>query len=474
MLMRFSELFAVVRTSEDDWFDPILTVDTPLFIDPFLIFQDESGLFEGSHDEIIRFFNRVFKLVAQAQGEEQRASYRRGVALLRFPEVSELCLGYTGIGTRGAGSGQAIARLTASAMYEAIQAGLTEISHFEEVSLLREGFGADRISDMTASLLRARIAHYTFDVCARHGIPTRVGKFHHGYFNHETDHWESIKVGLPLWNDRPILLVPAKYLRDLPTISPEEFWDYCWSNENELLRSELGEDITKRVNKHEIIEVARRHPELRQEFVGAAEVQGSKPYDVREDRAGHTRWYDRTKEFCAEEPLTVSVGSEGDFRSFLADLVAAFRHFVEQWRGWELLWNDNKTPRRESVAQKLFLGVVAHYCRANNVDVSPEANIGRGPVDFRFSKGYRQRALLEVKLARNPNLWHGLETQLPTYMNAEKVRLGHFLVIAHQEKELDKLIGLSNRASHAASVAGVEIVATSVYAGRDVPSASKA
>ncbi len=79
MSVRFSDLFSVRRTTDDDWFDPILTVDTPLFIDPFGIFQDECRLFVGSHDEIVGFFNRVFKLVAQAQGDERHHSYKRAL-----------------------------------------------------------------------------------------------------------------------------------------------------------------------------------------------------------------------------------------------------------------------------------------------------------------------------------------------------------------------------------------------------------
>ncbi len=361
-------------------------------------------------------------------------------------------------------------------MYEAIQAGMTQISHFEEVSLLREGIGADRISDMTACLLRARIAEYTLTVCQSHGVPVTFGGFRYGRYDPGTDRWEPLKVSLPLnpVTHRPVLLIPQKYLRELPTISSQEFWDYCWVNENELLRDELGDDIKKRVNKKEIVEIARRHPEIRQQFVRVAEVQGSEPYDVSRDNGGYLHWYDRTKAYCAQAPLSISVESGIEFGRFLNDVVEAFRHFVEEWRGWELLWNDNGSPRRETVAQKLFLGIVAHYCRANDVDVSPEANIGRGPVDFKFSKGFHQRAALEVKLARNKRLWHGLEAQLPTYMKAEKIKLGHFLVIAHVEKELEKLIDLANRAARAGADSGLEIHASSVYAGRDVPSASKA
>lgn len=40
--MRFSEAFDIVRTHVDDWFDPNLSIDTPLFVDPIMLLQTSS------------------------------------------------------------------------------------------------------------------------------------------------------------------------------------------------------------------------------------------------------------------------------------------------------------------------------------------------------------------------------------------------------------------------------------------------
>ena len=37
--MRFSEAFGIERSEADDWFDPHLTIDTKLFIDPLLLLE---------------------------------------------------------------------------------------------------------------------------------------------------------------------------------------------------------------------------------------------------------------------------------------------------------------------------------------------------------------------------------------------------------------------------------------------------
>ena len=139
--MQFSEKFKVKRTKIDTWFNPVLSLDTALFIDPFLIYAQEKGVFAGSHKEIIAVFNDVFKFVARSKGDRHSRFYRKAINTVRLPEVEELCLGYTGDGTGGVGSGIELATTIAAAIWEAIEAGIIEIEHFEEVSILRSGIG---------------------------------------------------------------------------------------------------------------------------------------------------------------------------------------------------------------------------------------------------------------------------------------------------------------------------------------------
>src|SRR5690242_12148223 len=69
-----------------------------------------------------------------------------------------------------------------------------------------------------------------------------------------------------------------------------------------------------------------------------------------------------------------------------------------------LLYNDDKSPRKEKAAQLAFFGIANAYCEANNFDISPEADGGAGPVDFKISKGYEYRVVVEMKLSSNSNL----------------------------------------------------------------------
>jgi hypothetical protein len=55
---------------------------------------------------------------------------------------------------------------------------------------------------------------------------------------------------------------------------------------------------------------------------------------------------------------------------------------------------------------------------ASSSDVTREANEGRGPVDFKISRGARDKSLVEFKLASNSRLRQNLEKQVEIYKQA--------------------------------------------------------
>lgn len=445
--MKFSEQFGIQVTEDEEWFDPILSVDTRLFIDPFLLYDQEQGVFQGSHDEVVSFFNAQFEAIARTSGRRDSNIWTKAESDLLFPEVEEICLGYTGAGTGGAGAGRRLARILAEGIWEAIEGGTTSVRHFEEIALIREGIGADRISDITATILRHRLASYTTSICERHRVSVDVARYPRGRFDVTKGRWVPLEFRLPRnpYNGKPILLSPRTYLRTLPTIEADDFWEYCYHNENDLLRARFGEDISKRVRKYDIVEIARQYPHVRGKYIAFREESGSEPYDVGKDTQGVYSWYEEAKRYCASHPRPLAFDSPESFERFAGELVGIFKHFVEENRGWALLWNDNKSPRREASCQDLFLGTVKHYCKANDIDISKEPNIGRGPVDFKVSSGFFRRALIEVKKADNTKFWNGLTEQLPTYQKAEEIAAGYFLVIAFNDKDLERVAQIQER-----------------------------
>lgn len=109
-------------------------------------------------------------------------------------------------------------------------------------------------------------------------------------------------------------------------------------------------------------------------------------------------------------------------------LVEQFRHMIEDRNMWRLLW-DGAASRPESSSQELFYAIASSYCRANNLDITPEADTGRGRVDFKISAGFSARLLVELKLSSNARLVHGYEMQLQLYKRAEQTTNAVYLVV---------------------------------------------
>jgi hypothetical protein len=439
--MLFSAAFGIRRTGQDDWFDALLNLDTKLFIDPFLLYDNEIGEFVGSHAEVIRFFNHVLGLIARSGGTRTSTSWQQAEILLRLPEVEEICLGYTSLGTHGSGSGRKLARQLAGGLLKAVRAGIVQLTHFEEVQIFEEGIGADRISDATAHLIRHRLAQYTAAICTRHGVDLYPMQTDRGIFDPAQGRWINRSFPLPRnpINGKPVMLVPRRYLRHLPTINPDDFWDYCYDNHNEILRQRYGEDVKRNADKAMIVDLARAQPGFRTEYVHAKESEGASEYDIGQDPKGLYQPAAQAFQWARTHPVLVQPRNDTELADAVAQFVDEFRNYVENQRGWRLLWNDTGSPKSEESFQALFMQTVAAHCRANNIDVTAEANIGRGPVDFRMSVGYRARVLVEAKLARNSRFWHGLERQLPKYLEAEGISEGLFVVCVNRHSSALRL-----------------------------------
>jgi hypothetical protein len=246
--MLVSSQFKIRRAVEDDWFDTILDADTELFVDPFLVFREGGGFWVGAHDDIIGHFDVAFRLIADGGLDPNSLSFKKGLHLLTFREPKELCLGYTAKGTKGSGSGKAHASSIAVAISNAIRRGLEHPRHFEELGILNEGIGADRISDITCTILKRRLIAYTQKIAARHGIPAREHTLFAGTFDEQRLRWLSEPVKLPTnpFTDGPFLFVPARFLRELPVLNADDWWD---AFENEMLREDMNYEVLRKVDK---------------------------------------------------------------------------------------------------------------------------------------------------------------------------------------------------------------------------------
>lgn len=433
--MQFGEAFQIKRKAVDDWFDVDLKVDTKLFIDPFLLLQEESvanSEWSDAHAAILTHFSRCYELVAKG-GAPKSIPIESALSLLTFPEPDELGLGYTSGGTRGSGGGKARASIVLASIVEAIARGIRHPTHIEDIGILNEGIGADGVSDAAANILKPKLIAYTQAVAARHKIPTHDVLVKRAQCDLNSGRWISRPVALPVnpFSGRAILLVPKRFLNNLPVLNADDWFD---STFNADLRRELNVEIGQRVPKREIARFAKRHPERIRAWADALRQNGTprSGYDFDGDPLGVSNWQSAGSAFGRQNPLGVTIATASDLVDFVNRLMEKFKMFIEHQSGWKLLWNDDGSEKPEEAAQLVFLGMTREYARALGVEIDREVNLGRGPVDFKITGGPGVRLLVEVKKLHNGDFWNGLEHQLPSYLASDGTREGWFLAIQYR------------------------------------------
>lgn len=432
--MRFSEAFSIERSDVDDWFDPHLTVDTKLFIDPLLLLESGDE-WAQAHRELIAHFVHCYGLVAKAAGSAS-VSARAARRLLTFPEPFEIGLGYTKVGTRGSGAGDRYATQMADGIAVAIAAGLDKPEHIEEIGILNEGIGADRISDATANVIKAHLISYTQGVARRHGVSLTKHRVRNTRVTLDSARWHDEDADLPTnpITGRPVILVPEFILNSLPTLNADDWFD---SHFNDDIRLSMNLNVGQAVTKARIVAWARQHPERVRDWARSQTSRNDLVgYDFGADNLGVVQWDKEPARYAAENPLpSRAVGTHDDLVQLVAEVVEQFRHFIEDQRGWSLLWNDDGSEKPEEAAQLVFLGIAQRYLRQFNVELDREVELGRGPVDFKASSGTSVRLLVEVKKLHNGKFWNGLRYQLPSYLKSDDATEGWLIALQYRSNK---------------------------------------
>jgi hypothetical protein len=355
--------------------------------------------------------------------------------------------------------------------------GLDAPEHIEEIGILNVGIGADRISDAACNVLKHRFIEYTQEIAERHGIATEEHVVRNARVFVDNARWMSERVKLPTNPEtgEPILLLPRKLLNHLPVLNAE-----CWmdSGLNADLRAQMNVTFGKQVAKRRIVELARQHADRvrawAREQTSRSDLVG---YDYDNDPEGIVKWDGAPREYAEQHPIQglLPPRNEAELIRLVDSIVTQFKHFIEEERGWDLLWNaDKKVEKPESAAQLVFLGMAKPYLRLFNVELDREVELGRGPIDFKITSGSEHRLLIEVKKVHNGEFWNGLDQQLPSYLRSDDCRNGWFMAVRYREDGVSaaRVKELPGRVAACASATGKTIRHTAIDA-RPKESASK-
>lgn len=104
----------------------------------------------------------------------------------------------------------------------------------------------------------------------------------------------------------------------------------------------------------------------------------------------------------------------------------------------QLFYHKGKPIKREKDLQLLFK--LTWF--ATIFDVNAEVNNGRGPVDFKISKGDLDKTLVEFKLASNSKLKQNIANQVQVYEAANNTNQSMKVILYFNEIEYKKVLNV--------------------------------
>lgn len=250
----------------------------------------------------------------------------------------------------------------------------------------------------------------------------------------------------------PIILIPTDILRDLPMVSS---WDEIQeaASFNQTLRQNVNRILGKLFHAHSKKEKAKQRQKIFDDvnalkiLLEVIKTGKIDPYDIENDPHGIVAWQKLLNTITFEKDLS-RISTKATFANldaFVREIINQFKFLIEEKGLNKSLWN-NKSPNHERTSQLLFFATAYSFCKAYDIDLNPEMDAGIGYVDFKFSKGFTKRVIVEIKHSYNANIENGFNNQLSGYKIAEETIFGYYVIIdvGGLGKKLDKLYAALN------------------------------
>ena len=450
-------------------FNVSLVNDLPLFIDPFLLFHSKSEEYQQLHEGMIRYvtFLRDRSLQSPVNDDLLKAWYC-------FPEVKQNWLGFSVVGNSGSGLGMKFARALHSNLGRLFadfgEEQITSGSHLEKVCLISSGVGRDNISDFTTNLIVDYLCRYTQRFAEDHIDPSRIGtvQIPKARFDYTTEAWRRGEYRLPIANGDFVILTPRDMLtrdenwinrgdliRDferIPVAIPDaELRGQVFNYFQRVLPRPRDREPSQQERAEAVADTLLQFPQLIDYFIKLKEEAGDDASDISEEKVIATEFLFIHQLKQLQQSLkqnTAFYDTKGLTCTEAHARLAYLKDVIENKGGHRLFYHDGVAIEREKDLQILYRLVWF----GTPSDVGTEVNDGRGPVDFKVSRGARDKTLVEMKLAKNSHLERNLGKQVPIYQAASDAEHGIKAIIffshaeqARAEGILDKLGLLGHR-----------------------------
>lgn len=452
-MIYFSDIFGVDPDMLDTYgaFNIALVNDLPLFVDPFLLFDNKKPELRALHDEIIRYLVFV-RDRAQADELTEGAISQ----WLYFREVKQNWLGFSRQGNSGTGLGRHFAE-TLARNFKLVfknfgEESLTSSAHLEKLGLLSGGVGRDHLSDFTTNLIKGYLLRYTETFAAAHIPPERLKRVHveRVQFNYDTRRWQSGHFTLPWHAGDYVILTPCEILtRDEAWINQgdmlSQFHQLRLALPDEQLRAQVNDHFLRQINerstqddrKKAALKTIEQFTDFLDYYIKwkeehAAEAHAVSSLKVQET---HRQFVENIRKLVLNHLAGTEFYERGDSYEEALQRVRYLKHVIEDNDGYRVFYVDGKPVKREDDLHVMYR--LTWYATA--FDVNAEVNNGRGPVDYKVSKGKRNASLVEFKLASNTSLKRNLEKQVEVYAKASQTEKSIKVILYFSQSELERV-----------------------------------
>ncbi len=454
MDLYFSDIFDVSPKVLDKYgaFNISLVTDLPLFIDPFLLFNSKKREYRQLHDDIIKYL--LFLKEKSTTGMADPALLK---AWYHFSEVKQNYLGFCVSGNTGRGLGSDFARALNENLRKLFpdfgSEGITKGSHLEKLCLIKDGVGRDMISDFTTNLIKEYLLNYT-QTFAKKYIDKKLRReiaVLNVSFNYETETWQPGIFDRPDFNGSYVLLTPKDILtKDETWINKDDFYRQFdripQAMENTQLRAQINNYFRSILPKKPTVQdyhravskVALEFPKLIDYFIKYKEDHGDEAVakshlDVSDSKAVYINQFGLLVNLLSQKTAFYSL--PGNTSEETLKRIEFLKDVIENKGGHRIFYHKGKPITKEGDIHILYR--LTWY--ATPSDVSREVNDGRGPVDYKISRGSKDKCLVEFKLASNSQLSRNLQKQLEIYKKASDAMRGYKVIFYFTSQELKKV-----------------------------------
>lgn len=439
----FSEYFWINSddNNQHDFFDIVLDMDLPIFIDPFLIFCSDKKEYQELYSHIINYLKFLTeKSILDISKAEFKQYYY-------FQEVQETHIWFSLQWNPWKGLWNLFWHMLIRNL-RSLFIFPENNSHLEKLCIIADGVWKDKISDFTINLIKDYLADYTSKIASNIEDKSKVQEFtvRKAYFDFERKIWRDKKYILPKINWNYVLLIPKDILTTWETwINKKDFYERIYelglpdSISNDELRFQfnniMSEDLSKSEKIKEIKRLIKSDPLIIEDYI-----------KFKEENSGNisNEAYQsliNVKDFINPEKVNSFTSLINEFT--LSDnnnsykeaisLVNFFKDTIENKWVWKEFWLENNNRVQEKTVQNLF----KLTWRWSKFYIASEVNQWTWPVDFIVSKWSEDVTVIEFKLASNPKAIP--VNQVESYKKANTTKNGLIVVFCFTEEEIENV-----------------------------------